>query len=297
RRERRLLHDAPGARRHVQPAQQCEPACHRQRLLPGQVHDHGGALPAVRRADRRPDAGQPAAGRGGRPPEDPEQRLGSGKIPNSGWDPAWNSHLAADTSALRTALVCDPYGWPSWSDTPGAKEHKPIVCATWYELFGFCAWDGGRLPTQAEINYVSAGGSEQRFYPWESTSVHDINLDDASWCCQGDGSVAGDCVTSYPSLYPCSQTDLTDVGRFPAGAGRWGHMDLAGNAYKATRDGADIYQLLTPCNDCSRLDNGSRTRFMHGGSFLAAAYKQATSYQVAYANDSRRYYVTAMCAR
>ncbi|XXT22498.1 SUMF1/EgtB/PvdO family nonheme iron enzyme [Sorangium sp. So ce429] len=240
-------------------------------------------------------ANPPPAGAGAHP-----------RIPNSGWDPSWNSQLAADTSALRTALVCDPYGWPTWSDTPGAKEKKPIVCATWYELFSFCAWDGGRLPTQAEMNYASAGGDEQRLYPWGGSTVSDITLQDASWCCQGDGTRAGDgtpensCVTNYPTdsrQYPCAQTDITDVGSFPRGAGRWGHLDLAGNAYKSTRDGADIYQLLTPCNDCSRLDNRSSTRFMHGGSFLAAAFKQTTDYQVAYANNSRRYYVTAMCAR
>ncbi|WP_437601813.1 DNRLRE domain-containing protein [Sorangium sp. So ce590] len=231
-------------------------------------------------------ANPPPAGSGAHP-----------KIPNSGWDPSWNSQLAADTSALKSALICDPYGWPSWSNTPGAKEHKPIVCANWFELFAFCAWDGGRMPTQAEINYASAGGDEQRIYPWGGTSVEDIEIDDASWCCQGDGSVAGSCKMSYPSLYPCSQTDLTDVGKFPNGAGRWGHMDLAGNAYKATRDGSDIYQLLTPCNDCSRLDNNSVARFMHGGSFLAAGFKQTTDYQVSYASNSRRYYVTATCAR
>ncbi|AGP35200.1 hypothetical protein SCE1572_12140 [Sorangium cellulosum So0157-2] len=231
-------------------------------------------------------ANPPPAGAGAHP-----------KIPNSGWDPTWNSQLTASTDALRTALICEQWDWPSWTNTPGSEEKKPIVCATWYELFAFCAWDGGRLPTQAEINYASAGGNEQRIYPWGGTSVEDIELDDASWCCQGDGSVAGACKTSYPSLYPCSERDLTEVGKFPNGAGRWGHMDLAGNAYKATRDGSAIYQLLTPCNDCSRLDNSSPTRFMHGGSFLAAGFKQTTDYQVSYRNDDRRYYVTAMCAR
>lgn len=233
-------------------------------------------------------ANPPPAGSGAHP-----------KIPNSGWDPAWNSLLKADTNALHTGLTteCDPYGWPSWSPTPNGKENKPIVCATWIELFAFCAWDGGRLPTQAEMNYAAAGGDEQRLYPWGGTTVEDIEIDDASWCCQGDGSVAGDCKTSYPSLYPCAHSDLTDVGSFPNGAGRWGHLDLAGNAYKVTRDSADIYNLLTPCTDCSRIDNNAVFRFMHGGSFLAAGFKQTTTYQVAYAQTERRYYVTAMCAR
>jgi hypothetical protein len=84
---------------------------------------------------------------------------------------------------------------------------------------------------------------------------------------------------------------------FPSGAGRWGHLDLAGNVYKASRDGSDNYSLLTPCNDCSRLDNSSVGRLMHGGSFLAAAYKQVTSFRVGYGTSARRYYVSATCAR
>jgi formylglycine-generating enzyme required for sulfatase activity len=247
-------------------------------------------------------ANPPAAGAGAHP-----------KIANSGWDPSWNAQLTGNTNALKSALICDPYGWPTWTPTAeGGKEKKPIVCATWYELFAFCAWDGGRLPTQAEMNYASAGGSEQRLFPWGGTGVDSIigvNADGssdvtryASWCCQGDGTVAGDgtnrCLGEpYPSNYPCAHSDITDVGKFPAGAGRWGQLDLAGNAYKATRDGSDVYQLLTPCNDCSRLDNSSNARFMHGGSFLAAGYKQTTTFQVSYGGNQRRYYISAMCAR
>ncbi len=235
-------------------------------------------------------ANPPAAGAGAHP-----------LIPNSGWDPSWNSMLAADTAALKTALVCDPYGWPTYSAAVGSKEKKPIVCATWLELFAFCAWDGGRLPTQAEMNYAAAGGDEQRIYPWGGTSVSDINVlpatQQASWCCQGDGSVAGSCITSYPSLYPCAHTDITDVGSFPLGAARWGHLDLAGNVYKATRDGSDNYTPLMPCNNCSRLDNTSTGRVMHGGSFLAAAYKQTTDYRAGYGTSARRYYISASCAR
>jgi formylglycine-generating enzyme required for sulfatase activity len=231
------------------------------------------------------------------------------KIPNSGWDPSWNSMLAGDTAVLTKALAdCGDEYWSTWSDDPAGKENKPIVCATWLELFGFCAWDGGRLPTQAELNYASAGGSEQRLYPWGGESVEDmlaVNEDGstdvaryASWCCQGDGSVGGTCLHDYDfSNYPCAPTDITAVGSFPSGAGRWGHMDLAGNVYKATRDGADNYSLLPSCTDCSRLDNNSVARAMHGGSFLAAAFKQTTTFRASYATDARRYYVGAMCAR
>ncbi|WP_438023210.1 formylglycine-generating enzyme family protein [Sorangium sp. So ce233] len=48
----------------------------------------------------------------------------------------------------------------------GENEARPIRCVSWSVAFAFCAWDGGRLPTEAEWNHASAGGSEQREYPW-----------------------------------------------------------------------------------------------------------------------------------
>ncbi|MGK3980120.1 formylglycine-generating enzyme family protein [Sorangium sp. So ce118] len=235
----------------------------------------------------------------GGPTQASPPRAGAGahpRIAGSGWDPAWNPMLAASTDAIRRALRCDPYVWPTWTDAPAANEDKPIVCATWLELFAFCAWDGGRLPTQAEMNYAAAGGDEQRRYPWGSSH---ITPEDAAFCCQGDGSTSLPCEDSFPpwSLLRCTTDDLAPVGSFPRGAGRWGQLDLAGEAYKVTRDAADDDRLLVPCADCSRLDNGSVMRVAHGGSFVAAGIRQTTTYRAPYETNGRHYYVSAMCAR
>ncbi|CAN98952.1 putative secreted protein [Sorangium cellulosum So ce56] len=230
-------------------------------------------------------ASPPPAGAGAHP-----------KIPDSGWDAAWNTMLPATTAEMKRALVCDPYGWPTWTDAPAANEDKPIVCATWLELFAFCAWDGGRLPTQAEMNYAAAGGDEQRLYPWGSSP---ITSEDAAFCCQGEGTTSLPCEDAFPpwSLIHCTTDDLAPVGSFPRGAGRWGQLDLAGEAYKVTRDAADDDRPLVPCDDCSRLDNHAALRVAHGGSFVAAGYRQTTTYRAPYETDGRHYYVSAMCAR
>ncbi len=59
----------------------------------------------------------------------------------------------------------------------GATKTKPINCLDWYTAFAFCAWDGGRLATEAEWNYAASGGSEHRYYPWSkpatSTAIDD----------------------------------------------------------------------------------------------------------------------------
>ncbi|WP_437754310.1 formylglycine-generating enzyme family protein [Sorangium sp. So ce1389] len=97
------------------------------------------------------------------------------KIPGSGWNPAWNTKLPPNTAALKSALTC--FVHQSWTDTAGSNETRPVNCLDWYMAFAFCAWDGGRLATEAEWNYAASGGSEHRYYPWSqpatSTTIDD----------------------------------------------------------------------------------------------------------------------------
>jgi formylglycine-generating enzyme required for sulfatase activity len=186
--------------------------------------------------------------------------------------------LAVDTLELNAALHCGGT-YSSWTDTIGSQEKLPMNCIDWYEAFAFCAWDGGRLPTEAEWNYAAAGGMEQRAYPWGSGIIDGTY---AVYDCTGDGNAG------------CGLTDIQPVGsRSPKGDGWRGQSDLAGNMWEWMLDGYDDY--LLPCNDCAQLL--APDRVVRGGGFVVDASNLLSAVRD-YVDPTVRYYsVGARCAR
>jgi formylglycine-generating enzyme required for sulfatase activity len=93
---------------------------------------------------------------------------------------------------------------------PAPGDH-PVTFVDWHEASAFCAWAGGRLPTEAEWE-KAARGTDARTYPWGDE-------EDASRAAVGAGMKHG---TTSP------------VGSHPAGAGPYGHQHLAGNVWEWT---------------------------------------------------------------
>jgi formylglycine-generating enzyme required for sulfatase activity len=188
---------------------------------------------------------------------------GAGKNPHNpadpGWDPSWNASLDANAAALKTALACDTAA--TWTDAPGsaAAENRPIDCLTWFEAEAFCTWDDGRLPTDAEWDYVALAGAEQRPYPW-GTVEPDCTF--ANFFGAAGGTLA--CVQP-PDGAP------NPVGsESPKGDSKWGQADMGGNVDEWLQDWTRLYS--SPCNDCAALDQGGSTRRgMRGGSFGESA--------------------------
>jgi formylglycine-generating enzyme required for sulfatase activity len=172
-------------------------------------------------------------------------------IAGSGWDPSWNIYLPADQALLKAELKSVQS--PTWTDAPAGNEQKPINGITWYEAFAFCAWDGGRLPTEAEWNYAAAGGAEQRLFPWSTPPVSLlIDAEYAVYDCFGDKSVG------------CATSDILPVGS-KSGDGKWNHADLAGSVWEWNLDAYGPY--TTPCMDCANVSTLPSDRVIRGGSW------------------------------
>jgi formylglycine-generating enzyme required for sulfatase activity len=173
-------------------------------------------------------------------------------IAGSGWDSAWDASLPLDQATLIAALKCG--GMQRWTDPPSGNETLPMNCITWYDAFAFCAWDGGRLPTEAEWNYAAAGGEEQRVYPWSNPP-------------------SSTTIASTYAVY--DSAPIAIVGSKPAGDGKWGQADLSGNMWEWNLDGdADTYPHPKPdtCNDCADIQTFSPRIFRGGGWKYDASY-------------------------
>lgn len=220
-------------------------------------------------AGKGTQASPPGAGDGAHP-----------KIASSGWSASWSGELATDTAGLRASLKCNA-AYPSWTDAPAGKETNPINCVTWFEAFAFCAWDGGRLPTEAEWNYAAAGGSEQRAYAWGANIDHTM----AAYDCSGRGQET------------CLFSDMRPVGSFsPQGDGKWGHADLTGNVWEYTLDYSAVPYRLTTCADCADLQPASYRTF-RGGSFANESFNEVTSLRLERSPAIADYDVGVRCAR
>ncbi len=177
--------------------------------------------------------------------------------PESGWNPAWTSMLPGTTSALRAQLACEPRA--TWGDATTTHEDTPINCVSWFLAFAFCAWDGGRLPTEAEWNFAAAAGSLQRVYPWsDPPDSGALSSDLAEYGCD----IVGACGAGQ---------GLAAAGSKPLGAGAFAQLDLAGNVAEWTLDAVaypfDPSAYLDPCTDCVDLEPNAPTRAIRGGSF------------------------------
>ncbi|MBL8611634.1 MAG: hypothetical protein JNL38_30105 [Myxococcales bacterium] len=140
-------------------------------------------------------------------------------------DPAQGGQQGCWHGPGATDYAHNTYWWPDaiqaaqWGAAPrtfgqDVLDQKPLNCVTWLMMAAFCAWDGGRLATEAEINEAWGGST----YPWGSAPAYNDNAAAyLNW--NKFGELPQNYRYSFPLVANLAQTDqsfaISAPGRFP----------------------------------------------------------------------------------
>jgi formylglycine-generating enzyme required for sulfatase activity len=115
------------------------------------------------------------------------------------------------------------------------RENHPVNCVDEHDAAAFCAWVGGRLPTEQEWYAEASNGGTRRF-PWggDPKLAADDKLFDCAHAVWGD----------KPSPRGCGKGSSWPVCSKPAGNSVSGLCDMAGNGWEWTTGGTNGLAIL-----------------------------------------------------
>jgi formylglycine-generating enzyme required for sulfatase activity len=155
---------------------------------------------------------------------------------------------------------------------PSASNDQPMANVSWHSAVTFCAWAGGRLPTEAEWE-LAARGVDGREEPWGEQRA-DCHLAQMQGC--GDATVR--------------------VGSIRAGASPFSVLDLAGNVAEWTLDRWGEVLPAGSVRDPSGPREGD-LRVVRGGSFVSDSDDVRATAREGVHPDEARFDVGFRCVR
>ncbi|BBB47500.1 hypothetical protein Pelsub_P0727 [Pelolinea submarina] len=131
---------------------------------------------------------------------------------------------------------------PRYTD-PAFTDH-PVVYVAWQAAQDYCAWSGGRLPTEAEWE-KAARGTEGLKFAWGNTSPAETQVN--------ANNIVG---------------DTTPVNQYPEGASSYGVLDMGGNVREWVWDWYDPYYYQYAPNSNPTGPISGEKKVLKGASYL-----------------------------
>jgi len=138
------------------------------------------------------------------------------------------------------------------------QPRQPVVGVSWEDAEAYCRWAGLMLPSEAQWEAAARGRDGWR-YPWgneEPTATH--------------------------ANFNRNVGKTTEVGAYPAGAGRYGTLDQAGNVWEWCLDRWDenAYRGREGQVDPVAKTGKAAVRVLRGGSWAFEAWSLAAAYRI-----------------
>jgi formylglycine-generating enzyme len=182
----------------------------------------------------------------------------------------------------------------SWRE-PGffQGDDHPVVQVSWDDAVAYCAWAGGRLPTEAEWEYAARGGVADARFVW-GNAADDIRDPKAA-------NVADDTAKAhFPwwAVFPDYRDGFSwtaPTGSFAANA--FGLFDMAGNVWEWTADWYAPRAYDSPSTMDPRGPASGRSRVVRGSSWGDEPLVLRVSERSYFAPEQRSYFHGFRCAR
>lgn len=192
--------------------------------------------------------------------------------------PFWIARQEVNVGAYRTYTQATKKSMPDKSTrtNPGWRDTAhPISEVSWLEAKDYCAWAGGRLPTEAEWELAARGGTPGTIFPWGNTIDHNRS------------NYSGEDKNTLDQFGPGPATGRT----FPPTG--WGLYDMIGNVAEWV---ADYYGTrYDPSTTDPHGPTTGTQRVVKGGSFAALPKESRISARTKLAETERANFVGFRC--